>query len=368
VTLPKTSSLGDNIDFLRAMLAALARAHKVPVFLLDDFDAFARRPKQTLLYCLLDALQTSGVQAVVVGTTCRHDCLDLLEKRVKSRFSHRTVEVVAPRRAAPRERRPPEDDGGVDAGDPGCDGAIDVLRGMLTLPEEASAERDGGGGGGAVPAAHAAAHNAAVEAALAEPGALEALDRFVACRPNLREVGALTAAALAAAARQGPGGLPARGAVAAAAAALSEADGATAAAVAGLSVLQAAVLVAAHRVAGRAAGRGDRDALNFEMVHHEFRSYVGSGGDHVDNHSRGAAAKAFERLAALGLLSPADGRGGGGGGGGGGVAARQYAAVQVQVAGEELRAGLDAHPTCPARLRNWLAREGGLGTTAAAMY
>ena len=32
------------------------------MFLLDDFDLFAKRAKQALLYNLLDALQTSGMQ------------------------------------------------------------------------------------------------------------------------------------------------------------------------------------------------------------------------------------------------------------------------------------------------------------------
>lgn len=64
-TFSKSASLGDNIEFLRTMLTSLARAHKMAVFILDEFDAFARKSKQSLLYCLLDALQTSGVQASV---------------------------------------------------------------------------------------------------------------------------------------------------------------------------------------------------------------------------------------------------------------------------------------------------------------
>lgn len=55
--------------------------------MLDEFDLFAsRRQKQTLLYNLLDALQTSGMCAGVVGLSVRQDVMELLEKRVKSRF------------------------------------------------------------------------------------------------------------------------------------------------------------------------------------------------------------------------------------------------------------------------------------------
>lgn len=41
---------------------AACRCEKVALFLLDEFDGFAgKRAKQTVLYNLLDALQTSGM-------------------------------------------------------------------------------------------------------------------------------------------------------------------------------------------------------------------------------------------------------------------------------------------------------------------
>ena len=39
------------------------RGHKTVVFILDEFDMFAKPFKQTVLYNLLDALQASSVQA-----------------------------------------------------------------------------------------------------------------------------------------------------------------------------------------------------------------------------------------------------------------------------------------------------------------
>ncbi len=38
------------------------RAHKAAVFVLEEFDLFAKRTKQAVLYNLLDALVTSGMQ------------------------------------------------------------------------------------------------------------------------------------------------------------------------------------------------------------------------------------------------------------------------------------------------------------------
>lgn len=56
------------------MLQELGRGHKVVVFVLDDFDLFAKKAKQTTLYNLLDALQSAGMQ-VNGSVHCRHTCL-----------------------------------------------------------------------------------------------------------------------------------------------------------------------------------------------------------------------------------------------------------------------------------------------------
>ena len=56
---------------------------------LDGLDLFGARPRQVLLYALLDAINASDVQAAVVGCSSRYDALDLGEKRVRSRFSGR---------------------------------------------------------------------------------------------------------------------------------------------------------------------------------------------------------------------------------------------------------------------------------------
>ena len=40
----------------------ICRSHKVVIFLLDELDIFARKPRQTLLYNLLDAMQTADMQ------------------------------------------------------------------------------------------------------------------------------------------------------------------------------------------------------------------------------------------------------------------------------------------------------------------
>jgi origin recognition complex subunit 4 len=54
-------------------------------------------PRQTLLYNLFDIAQARKAPVVVLGLTTRIDVVESLEKRVKSRFSHRYVHLSLPR-------------------------------------------------------------------------------------------------------------------------------------------------------------------------------------------------------------------------------------------------------------------------------
>ncbi|KAF2864479.1 P-loop containing nucleoside triphosphate hydrolase protein [Piedraia hortae CBS 480.64] len=61
------------------------------IFIIDEFDLFAAHPRQTLLYNLFDIAQSRKAPIAVLGCTTRIDIVEMLEKRVKSRFSHRIV-------------------------------------------------------------------------------------------------------------------------------------------------------------------------------------------------------------------------------------------------------------------------------------
>lgn len=64
---------------------------------MDEFDLFTTHSRQTLLYNLFDIAQARKAPIVVLGLTTRVDVVEALEKRVKSRFSHRYVHVSLPR-------------------------------------------------------------------------------------------------------------------------------------------------------------------------------------------------------------------------------------------------------------------------------
>ncbi|KAK4552066.1 origin recognition complex subunit 4, partial [Recurvomyces mirabilis] len=66
---------------------------KSVIFILDEFELFATHPRQTLLYNLFDIAQSRKAPIAVLGLTTKIDVSESLEKRVKSRFSHRYVHL-----------------------------------------------------------------------------------------------------------------------------------------------------------------------------------------------------------------------------------------------------------------------------------
>lgn len=66
---------------------------KSVIFILDEFDLFTTHSRQTLLYNLFDIAQARKAPIAVLGLTTRVDVVESLEKRVKSRFSHRYVHL-----------------------------------------------------------------------------------------------------------------------------------------------------------------------------------------------------------------------------------------------------------------------------------
>jgi len=94
VSLPPSSQL-------HTLIPALSTLNRPVVVVLDNFDLFALHPRQSLLYYLLDAVQncrvgSDGQGLCVIGMASRIDTVQLLEKRVKSRFSGRTIRLAPP--------------------------------------------------------------------------------------------------------------------------------------------------------------------------------------------------------------------------------------------------------------------------------
>ncbi|XP_017149749.2 origin recognition complex subunit 4 isoform X2 [Drosophila miranda] len=84
-------SFAENLAFLLQCLKAGDKKSKSVVFIQEELHLFCTHHNQTLLYNLFDVSQSAQAPICVLGVTCRLDVIELLEKRVKSRFSHRQV-------------------------------------------------------------------------------------------------------------------------------------------------------------------------------------------------------------------------------------------------------------------------------------
>ncbi|KAI0840711.1 origin recognition complex subunit 4 C-terminus-domain-containing protein [Hypoxylon sp. FL0890] len=104
----KTSNYADTMASLLALLSHPAEitgaedgvTSKSVIFIIDEFDLFAAHARQTLLYNLFDIAQARKAPIAVLGLTTRIDVVESLEKRVKSRFSHRYVYMSLPKTLA----------------------------------------------------------------------------------------------------------------------------------------------------------------------------------------------------------------------------------------------------------------------------
>jgi origin recognition complex subunit 4 len=94
------ASMSAHLALLFDVLKKTGRMGRAIIFFLEDFDRFAMQGggasnHQALLYNLLDMTHSGGMQFGVLGTSVRTDVLQLLEKRVRSRFSQLTVVMTS---------------------------------------------------------------------------------------------------------------------------------------------------------------------------------------------------------------------------------------------------------------------------------
>ncbi|KAJ3004593.1 UNVERIFIED_CONTAM: origin recognition complex subunit 4 [Siphonaria sp. JEL0065] len=93
----KPSNVNECLKFVIETLNSGSKENVPVVFVLEEFDLFALHPKQSLLYTLFDIAQMCVNPVFVIGASQRQDSIELLEKRVKSRFSHRVIFTHPPK-------------------------------------------------------------------------------------------------------------------------------------------------------------------------------------------------------------------------------------------------------------------------------
>lgn len=97
VAAPKANnSFEQCLEWIRSVLAEGFRQASAVLIILERFEHFCSRARQTLLYNLFDIAQEVGVRLCIVGTSEKLDVMDALEKRIRSRFSMRHLHTFLP--------------------------------------------------------------------------------------------------------------------------------------------------------------------------------------------------------------------------------------------------------------------------------
>jgi len=97
VALPRVNaSFEQGMSWLRNLLQETFRSTGAIIIVLDKFEHFCSRTRQTLLYNLFDIAQEAHVRLSIIGMSEKMDVMDSLEKRIKSRFSMRHVLTFLP--------------------------------------------------------------------------------------------------------------------------------------------------------------------------------------------------------------------------------------------------------------------------------
>ncbi|NXO28659.1 ORC4 protein, partial [Cisticola juncidis] len=300
-------SFAENLAFLLEALKRGNRSSSCPIlFVLDEFDLFVHHKNQTLLYNLFDISQSAQTPVTVIGLTCRQDILELLEKRVKSRFSHRQIYLM----------------NSFDFKE-----YLKIFKKQLSLPAEFPDE------------AFAQKWNNNVQH-LSEDRAVQAvLQSLFQHTKELRSLHSLLMLALSAVSTHHP---------LLTAADLQEAGRQRSAdsranIVHGLSVLEICLIIAMKHL----NEVYDGEPFNFQMVYNEFQKFIQRKAHSMYNFEKPVVMKAFEHLLQLELVQPLERPSV--------RAQREFLLLRLLLDSRQIMDALQLYPNCPTDVKQWAA-------------
>ncbi|XP_032362448.1 origin recognition complex subunit 4 [Etheostoma spectabile] len=298
-------SFAENLAFLLDALKKGDRSSSRPVlFVLDEFDLFAHHKNQTLLYNLLDVSQSAQAPVAVVGITCRLDVLELLEKRVKSRFSHRQIHLLS---------------------NPTFTQYLAQVRTQLSLPADFSDNQ------------FAEDWNASVKTLVEDKSAVDVLQRHFNSTKDFRSMHMLLMLCLSRVSVAKPAVQPAD---------LLEASrlcfsDAKANILHGLSILELCLIIAMKHLNDVYEG----EPFNLQMVHNEFKKFLQRKSNSMYNFEQPVIMKAFEHLQQLELIRPLDSSAA--------RIQREYQLMRLMVDHSQIMEALQKYPQCPTDIKQW---------------
>lgn len=300
-------SFAENLAFLLEALKKGDRSSSRPVlFILDEFDLFAHHKNQTLLYNLFDVSQSAQTPVAVIGLTCRLDVLELLEKRVKSRFSHRQIHLLSSFRFKQY---------------------LEIFKMQLSLPEDFTDRR------------FAEEWNQNIKSLCEDRSVEDVLQKHFCSSKDFRSLHMLLMLALSRVTVSHPAIKPTD---------LLEASrlctmDSKANILHGLSVLELCLIIAMKHL----NDIYDGEPFNFQMVHNEFQKFIQRKSHSVHNFEKPVVIKAFEHLHQLELIKPMEGPSV--------RTQKEYQLVKLLLDNSQIMDALQKYPQCPTDVKQWAA-------------
>ncbi|XP_078661688.1 origin recognition complex subunit 4-like [Branchiostoma floridae x Branchiostoma belcheri] len=300
-------SFADNLAFLLEALKKGSRDSQAVLFVLEEFDLFAHHKNQTLLYNLFDVAQSQQAPITVIGLTCRLDVIELLEKRVKSRFSHRQIHLFNSLT---------------------FDRYLEVFSSLLTLPTAEVRDKK-----------FCAKWNKHVQNLSDDPGVTTILRKLYDTSKDIRTLKTFLMLPVA---RISPSHPRLELADFAEAQKILTADSKSNT-LHGLSVLELCLVVAMRRLSDIFVNQ----PFNFQMVYNEYQKFVQTRSHAVQGFERPVVLKAFEHLQQMELVRAAEGAGIGGRG------QKEFRPMTLMIDRSQLMQAIQKYPACPTEVKHW---------------
>lgn len=298
-------SFSDNLSFILDALKDDSGKSKSVVIVMDEFDCFTYHKNQSLLYNLFDIAQSKQNPLCVIGITCRLDVVELLEKRVKSRYSHRSI-LTFPNFQFSHY--------------------LDYTRELLMLPETFSCT------------VFQSRWNRHIQNVLDETTVTNLFEKHFNIKKDIGDVVKLLS-------------FPICG-ISSSHKFITSADISTsysklhtdtkAVVLNGLSILELCLIIAAKHVVERREGQ----PFNFEMIFNEYQAYSKRRSTGMQSFNKAVTFKAYEHLIALELLRCTES-----------VSnhslAKEYKPMCMLIVSSQIKETLQKYPECPTELKNW---------------
>jgi len=305
-------SFADNLAFLLDSLKKGTEETKSIVVVLDEFDGFTAHKNQSLLYNLFDIAQSRQSPLCVIGITTRLDVVELLEKRVKSRYSHRVILTF------------PNYD---------FDYYLDILRNLLHLPHHMGCSM------------YKRKWDQHLKSLLESVEVVELLRRHFSMYKDIRNLINLFVIPLTNITTTHPF--------------VTQHDVKTSydnihkdtkvELLLGLSTLELCLVVAAQHVCERREG----EPFNFEMLYNEYQTFAKRRLQGMQHFNKPVTVKAFEHLQSLELFKQTDRGVVGSSSSNSLLLAKEYRQMFMLVTPTQIQQALNIYPDCPTELKNW---------------